>query len=179
MESLFSRASAVDVVQCALPSGEAAPLRRLTIRFGRASPDRLPEGVLPATYTVKPLVTFHGAAMFGELAVLRWLEVDGWEGVWLDTVHARRAWREMPNHAVPVALPAPAQALYDAIVQANGGRAGGSFDVMAWRGAHTIFVDYRGPGERPSRQTGRWIAAAISAGVSPNDLLIVVAADEG
>jgi hypothetical protein len=177
VESLFSRASALDVVQCALPSGERVALRRLTIRFGRASPDRLPEGSLPPTYTVKPLVTFHGAAMFGELAVLRWLEVDGWEGVWLDTFHARRAWREMPSRAVPVALPAPAQALYDAIVDANGGRAGGTFDVMAWRGAHTIFVEYKDPRDRPNRNESRWIAAAISAGVSPNDLLIVVSAD--
>ena len=178
MESLFSRASAVDVAQCALPSGERVSLRRLTIRFGRASPDRLPEGALPATYTVKPLVTFHGAAMFGELAVLRWLEVDGWEGVWLDTFHGRRAWREMPNRAEPVALPAPAQALYDAIVQANGGRAAGTFDVMAWRGAHTIFVEYKGPGDRANRNQPGWIAAAIASGVSPNDLLIVVAADD-
>jgi hypothetical protein len=177
VESLFERASAVDLAECTLPSGRRVPLRRLTVRFGTASPDRLPEGSLPATYTAKPLVTFHGAAMFGELAVLRWLEVDGWEGVWLDTVHGRKAWREMPTRAQPVALPPSQQALYDAIVAANGGRASGTFDVMAWRGAQTIFVEYREPDERPSRSMNRWIDAALTAGVSPNDLLLVVAAD--
>ena len=177
MQSLFARAISVDVVTCAVPSRRSVPVRRLVVRFGEASPNRLPEGSLPATYTVKPLVTFQGAAMFGELAVLRWLEVDGWSGVWLDTFHARKCWREMPTRAEPVALPPAAQALYDAIVAANGGRASGAFDVMAWRGAQTIFVEYRGPAERPNRNSARWIDAALDAGVSPNDLLIVVAAE--
>lgn len=176
MESLFARASAVEVVSVPLPSGAVVAMRCLTVRFGRASPDRLPEGSLPSTYVVKPLVTFHGAAMFGELALLRWLEVDGWQGVWLDTFHDRRAWQEMPSRGVPVALPAHAQAVYDAIVAANGGRASGTFDVMAWRGAHTIFVQYRAGDDVPNRHAPRWIEAALSAGISANDLLLVVAA---
>lgn len=176
MESLFARASAVDVVSCPLPSGVTVPVRRLHMRFGHASPDRLPHGSLPPTYTVKPLVTFRGAAMFGELAVLRWLQLDGWDGVWLDTVHARRCWRDMPTRAEPVILPVPQQRLYDRVVATNGGRASGFFDVMAWRGAHTIFVEYRGPGERANRNVTRWMDAALAAGVSPNDLLIVAAA---
>lgn len=178
MESLFARASSVDVVECALPSGRVVPLRRLTIRFGQASPDRLPEGSLPSTYTAKPLVTFHGAAMFGELAVLRWLEVDGWEGVWLDTTHARRCWREMPTRSDPVVLPPAAQRRYDAVVAANGGRASGTFDVMAWRGAQIIFVEYLGAHERMGRNAPRWIESALTAGVSPNDLLLVNARDD-
>ena len=173
MESLWARATQVELVPCRVGSGEVV-LRRLTVRFGQASPDRLPEGSLLATYTEKPLVTFNGAAMFGELAVLRWLEVDGWDGVWLDTTHARRFWRDMPTRSDPVALPPREQKLYDEIVAANDGRASGSFDVMAWRGTHTIFVDYEGPGSEPGRNRTRWMNAAISVGVSPNDMLIVV-----
>src|SRR4051812_12967924 len=75
VESLFARASSVDVVECRLPSGRVAHLRRLQLPLGRASPDRLPEGSLAPTYTSKPLVTFNGAAMFGELALLKWLEL--------------------------------------------------------------------------------------------------------
>ena len=175
MESLFSRASQVDIRDVALPSGRTVALRHLAVRFGRASPDRLKEGALPSTYTTKPLVTFNGDAMFGELAVLRWLEVDGWSGVWLDTVHGRKMWREMATQALPVALPPAAQTLYDRIVAANGGRASGAFDVMAWRGAQTIFVNYEAPRETPSRNRDRWIDAALDAGVSPNDLIIVSA----
>lgn len=173
MESLFSRATEVAAVACTLPSGRVVHLRRLEITLGRASPDRLKPGSLPETYTSKPLVTFNGAAMFGELAVLRWLEVDGWQGVWLDTVHGRKSWRDMPTVSSPVALPPAAQALYDRIVAENGGRAGGTFDVMAWRGAQFVFVEYAGPDERPHRNEGAWIDAALRAGVSENDMLIV------
>jgi hypothetical protein len=172
---LFARASEVAPTECVLPSGRVVRVRRLGVRFGRASPDRLPAGSLPATYTSKPLVTFNGAAMFGELAVLRWLEVDGWEGVWLDTFHGRKAWRQMPTAAASVVLPPNAQALYDRIVRANGGRASGTFDVMAWKGDHVIFVEYDGPDERPHRNQSAWIDAALDAGVSENDLFIVTA----
>jgi hypothetical protein len=175
MESLFERASSVEVVECTLPSGHVALIRHLTVRFGEASPNRLKPGALAASYASKPLVTFSGAAMFGELAVLRWLDVDGWDGVWLDTVHDRKNWRHMPTRSSPVMLPPPAQALYNRIVEANGGRASGAFDVMAWRGDHIIFVEYHGPGEKTHRNQRVWIDAALSAGVSANDLLIVAA----
>ncbi len=175
MESLFARAASVDVTEHALPSGRTAIIRRLSVRFGDASPNRLKPGSLPASYINKPLVTFSGAAMFGELAVLRWLEVDGWDGVWLDTEHDRTNWRHMPTRSSPVTLPPEQQALYDRIVEASGGRASGSFDVMAWRGTHTIFVEYAGPDEKPHRNQRHWIDAALTAGVSMNDLLIVAA----
>ena len=175
MESLFARAESVEIVECALQRG-VARIRRLTVRFGRASPDRPRAGTLAATYTGKPLVTFEGAAMFGELAVLRWLESDGWEGVWVDTFHGRKFWRAMPHRSAPVALPDAARALYDRIVAANGGRASGFFDVMAWRGGHTVFVEYKGPGDRSNANERRWIAAALAAGVSEHDLFVVAAA---
>jgi hypothetical protein len=175
VESLFARASSLELHEIVLPSGGTVSLRRLTVHFGTASPDRLKAGALPATYTSKPLVTFGGDAMFGELAALRWLEVDGWHGVWLDTFHGRKVWRDMPSRSTPVALPTEARALYDRIVAANGGKASGSFDVMAWRGGHTIFVEYKGPGDTPNRNAARWVEAALAAGVSPNDLLVVCA----
>jgi hypothetical protein len=173
VESLFARATSLELREMVLPSGHSVPLRHLTVRFGTASPDRLKEGALPATYTSKPLVTFGGDAMFGELALLRWLEVDGWQGVWLDTVHGRKSWRDMPTRATPVALPSKAHALYDRIVTQKGGRASGTFDVMAWRGSQTIFVEYLGPGEALGKHASRWIEAALDSGVSANDLLIV------
>lgn len=173
MQSLFARATQIEATDCRLPSGRVVRLRRLSLPLGTASPDRLKEGVLPATYTSKPLVTFDGAAMFGELAVLRWLNVDGWDGVWVDTFHGRKFWREMPNVSSPVTLPAPAQNLYDRIAAENGGKASGAFDVMAWRGGHIVFLEYKGPGDRPNKNEDRWIDAALSAGVPEPDLLLV------
>lgn len=173
MESLFARATRVDVISYPLPSGNVIQIRRLCVHFGRATPDRLKAGTLLPTYTSKTLVSFQGDAMFGELAVLRWLEVDGWQGVWVDTGHGRKLWREMPTRADTVTLPAQQQAIYDRIVASNGGRAGGFFDVMAWRGSHTIFLEYKGADERAPNNEATWIDAALHAGVSGNDLLIV------
>ncbi len=173
MQSLFARATHVEAIDCRLPSGRVVRIRRVAIPLGTASPNYLKEGVIPATYTSKPLVTFNGAPMFGELAVLRWLNVDGWDGVWVDTFHGRKFWREMPHVSSPVLLPLPAQALYDRIVAENGGKASGAFDVMAWRGAHTVFLEYKGPGDRSNKNEDRWIDAALRAGVAEPDLIIV------
>jgi hypothetical protein len=175
VESLFARAVAEPYV-CRVPSGQLVPIRRLRVAFGRASPEYLKPGTLAATYTAKPLVTFNGDAMFGELAIVRWLEVDGWDAVWLDTFHARKVWRAMPTKSAPIHLPPTQQRLYDRIVSANAGKASGSFDVMAWRGAQCIFLEYKGPGDRANKNEDRWIEAAIAAGVSPHDLFIVSSA---
>lgn len=178
MESLFARARGIELVDVTLPSGRVVQLRELRVIFGRATPDRLPEGALAASYTGKPLVSFDGAAMFGELALLRWLEVDGWQGAWLDTAHDRKAWREMPTRAHPVTLPQHAQTLYDAIVALNDGRASGAFSVMAWRSGQIIFVDYHDGGETMPRSRRRWMDAALDAGVAPADLLLATAAPQ-
>ena len=175
MHSLFARAARLDVVACRLPSRRELRLRRLVVRFGRASPEHLRPGTLAPSYTAKPLVTFEGAAMFGELAVLRWLERDGWEGAWVDTAHGRKFWREMPHRGAPILLPAPQRTLYERIVARNEGRASGFFDVMAWRDGQTVFVDYEAPGERAGRARAAWMDAALAAGVSEHDMLVVAA----
>ena len=46
---------------------------------------------------------------------------------------------------------------------------------MAWRDDHIIFVEYHGPDEQTHRNQRAWIDAALAAGVSANDLLIVAA----
>ena len=48
------------------------------------------------TYGNKPLVDMDGEPMFAELAILRHLQKDGWDGVWVDTFSRRYriAWEE-------------------------------------------------------------------------------------
>lgn len=174
MESLVSLAPSIDQQTVTLPDGSAVSIRTLRITFSRATPNRLPEGTLPRTYTSKPLVSVNGAAMFGELAIVRWLEKDGWDAVWMDTVHGAKFWKAMPHKSLPVALPPAARALYDAIKAANGGKASGAFDVMAWRNGDFAFLAYKGEGERSTRNESRWIAAALAAGVLPTQLWFVL-----
>lgn len=182
MQSLVALAQSIEQHPVTLPDGGTVAIRALRIAFSRATPSRLPEGTLPSTYTAKPLVSVNGAAMFGELAIVRWLEKDGWEGVWMDTFHGAKFWKSMPHKSLPVALPPAARALYDAIKVANGGKASGAFDVMAWRNGDFAFLEYKGAGDRSNRNEARWIAAALTAGVLPTQLWFVlhpVASAEG
>ena len=174
MESLVSLAPSIEQRTVTLPDGSMTAIRALRIAFSRATPNRLPEGTLPRTYTSKPLVSVNGAATFGELAIVRWLEKDGWGGVWMDTFHGAKFWNAMPHKSTPVALPPAAQKLYDAIKVANGGKASGAFDVMAWRNGDFAFLEYKGEGDRSNRNESRWISAALAAGVLPTQLWFVL-----
>ena len=174
MESLVSLASSIGQHPVTLPDGSTVSIRALRVAFSRATPNRLADGTLPRTYTTKPLVSVNGAAMFGELAIVRWLEKDGWDAVWMDTFHGAKFWKAMPHKSPPVALPPSARALYDAIKVANGGKASGAFDVMAWRNGDVAFLEYKGQGDRSNRNEARWVAAALAAGVLPTQLWFVL-----
>jgi hypothetical protein len=173
VESLVARSPGIELTPVRISSSLTVAIRTLTVAFARATPDRLRAGVLAATYTSKPLVSVGGDAMFGELAIVRTLERDGWEGVWVDTFHGRRFWRAMPHRGDPVALPPAARARYDVIVAANDDRASGFFDVLAWRGGQFVYLEDKGAGDRPNRNALRWMAAALDAGVTPGELWFV------
>ena len=118
-----------------------------------SSPERLPAGVLAKTYTNKPLVHIDGEDLFGELALLRLLQKDAWDGVWVDTFHGngREAlfWTAMPHRSVSIQLE-PSSAgrhIYDRIKDHRYGRIGGFFDILAWRGEELIFIEYKGPSD--------------------------------
>lgn len=68
--------------------------------------------------------------MFFELAVLRRLEFDGWEGVSLDSFHGRTSLDGNAHGSSPGVLPPAANKLYERIIAPKGGRASGAFDVM-------------------------------------------------
>ena len=173
MESLTARAHSLAVREVATPGGATVPVRAMDVRFGRATPDRLKPGTLPPPHGDKPLVSVGGDAMFGELALVRWLERDGWDAVWIDASRAVRFWRGMPHRELPVALPPAARATFDAIVATNDGHVRGFFDVLAWRAGQAMLLAYKAPGEALSRAERAWIGAAVRAGISPHDLWIV------
>jgi hypothetical protein len=128
-----------------LEGGDGSPIEpeRWTVRFPRAEPLYLGDGVLKRTYTAKPLVASFGQPLFGELAIVECLQRDGWTGVWVDTYHgAELFWRDMPQRSSNVDLSAEPEALhvYRGIVAEHGKR-GGFFDVFAWRQTQLLFVE--------------------------------------
>jgi hypothetical protein len=74
------------------------------------------------SYKIKPLVEIEGEPLFGELAILRLLQKDGWDGVWVDTYHDK-FWKGLPDRTTPCSLSVKAQKIYDKIVARHGNMA--------------------------------------------------------
>jgi hypothetical protein len=151
-------------------------IQSLRIQFPPASPRYPSNDKLPKTYRSKPLVVVADEILFGELAILRYLQMDGWQGVWVDTFHGRGKkkvlWSGMPPNGYGN-LTSDAEALYDNIVQANDGKSSGFFDVFAWKNGEFVFIEYKGAGDSSNQNEMRWINAALKCGVQPEELFFV------
>ena len=66
-----------------------------------------------------------------------------------------------------------AELLYDRIVEANGGKSSGFFDVFAWNNEKIVFIEYKGEGDSPNKNETKWINSAIRCGVRTEDLIFV------
>ncbi len=177
MNLLRALATEIRLESVSLPSGQLAALTEWIVPFAEANPNRLSPGVLSSSYTSKPLVEVDGASVFGELAIVRLLERDGWSAVWADTYHGK-FWRGMPHESQPVELPPEAAGVYHRIA-GNKGSPSGCFDVIAWHDGHTVFLEYKGPRDRPNKNEPAWIESALQVGVPPEDLLLVAATRPG
>ena len=132
------------------------------------------------TYLTKPVMTVDKKTiLFGELAILRYLEKDGWKGVWVDAFHSRGGkdalWSDMPPRGAAPPFPPRVSTMFNAIREKNGGKLFGFFDVFAWKsdGDDYLFIEYKGKDDSPNSNESPWINAAISAGIKPEQLCIV------
>ena len=152
-------------------------IESLKIHFPSATIPHLLDESLSKTYRSKPMVVVNEEILFGELAILRYLQMDGWDGVWVDTFHGRGTkkvvWSNLPPNGFGK-LTVEAENLYDSIVQANDGKSSGFFDVFAWKDGEFIFLEYKGQGDSPNRNETRWINAALKSGVRPESLFFVI-----
>lgn len=171
-----------------LPSGRIIEVPAWVIHFPPALPDRLPSDAtywkqphrrLPGSYLNKPLVDVEGEPLFGELAIARWLERDGWDAVWVDSYHSSKKnnlfWRNLPDRSEPFDLSSAAIAYnaYQKIHLINNG-VGGFFDVLAWKQDRVVYVEYKGAGDRPNKNETRWLDSALTASVAETDLYFVL-----
>ena len=175
MEKLRSLALSSRSEQRLTDSGTVA-IESLKIHFPAATPRHLLDESLSKTYRSKPLVLVNNEALFGELAILRYLQMDGWDGVWIDTFHGRGRrkvfWSNLPpsGHGI---LSVEAESLYDKIIVANSGKSSGFFDVFAWKNGVFIFLEYKGEGDSSNRNEKKWINTAIKCGIPPENLFFV------
>ncbi len=153
--------------QVNLQSGRAVQVAKCLMRFRPwiGKPIR-------NTYGGKAVIDFGGEAVFAELAILRSLKNDGWDGVWVDSY--RRKFRiDLPERADACDLPPKPKKLFDAIVTIKGSRSG-CWDVFAWRTNEFLFAESK----RMRRDSMRlsqfqWLDAAIQVGLPLSSFLIV------
>lgn len=123
-------------------------------------------------------VELDGEHLFAELAVLRLLERDGWEGRWVTThggAHGEiwkllTKWRDAPRaeqRHVPIE-DERARQLLASIAHANKpARYTGCWDVYAWRGGEHVFVackrDSASSKDRLKRPQEEWMRMALAA----------------
>jgi hypothetical protein len=138
--------------------------------------DKLNDG----SYLNKPVVTIDkNTILFGELAILRYLEKDGWKGVWVDAFHSNgeedKLWTGMPPNGIAPTLPQRVAEKFQAIKQRNGGKLHGFFDIFAWKGDgdEFLFIEYKGMGDSSNDNELKWINAAMAEGIRAEQMYIV------
>lgn len=112
----------------------------------------------------KPIVEWDGEPVYPELAVARLLEKNGFDAVWIDNYRGK-FWASMSQQRT---LPDAAREAYARILQANGGKRGGFWDVMAWKESAFVFVELKQNTaeckDRISEKQRNWLQAALRAG---------------
>ena len=120
------------------------------------------------------MVDVDGEHLFAELAILRLLERDGWEGRWIHTSAGGEItkyltdWRDVSRQeqkSRPIQHDG-ARALLYAIADRSGNRYGGCWSVFAWRENSYAFFDAKRQTAKESEQLkpaqAAWVRAALS-----------------
>lgn len=112
----------------------------------------------------KPIVEWNGESVYPELAVARLLGKHGLDAVWIDSYRGK-VWESMSQQRT---LPDAAREAYARILQANGGKRGGFWDVMAWKQSEFAFIELKQNTpecrDRISEKQRNWLQAALRAG---------------
>jgi hypothetical protein len=95
---------------------------------------------LDRTYLSKPVVLdTEKNGVWAELAFLDQFKQKGYDGVWLDTFH-KRIWKNSEKLIKFNDLP---ERIKDILNSVNGGRGGGRWDLVIWKGSKIKFVELK------------------------------------
>jgi hypothetical protein len=124
---------------------------------------------IPDTYGGKAVLDCHGEPLFAELAILRLIQTQGWQGVWADTY--RQKFRQfMPPRSC--GLPEHAQAFLDRVNVRRKWPAGCP-DVLAWGEGQYLFVEAKQKRKDRIRKTQLvWLESALNSGLPLECFLI-------
>lgn len=151
-----------------LPSGRKEKLPKATPQFFKW------KGEFPwSTYGGKPILDLRGEPLYAEFVILRLLEAEGWDGVWVNNVHRGpfpTSWTPSPVKVFPP--PQPLDWLER--IYARNGKRSGAFDILAWQGDDVLFAEAKHSGKDELRLSQKaWVEAALHEGVPLRSLLVV------
>ncbi len=135
---------------------DAIPKQSVCFRLWKGSP-------IADTYGNKAILDCDGEPVFAELAILRSLQKEGFDGVWVDGF--RKCFRR--SRSEDCILPPHASEFFDSIVRANDGKRAGCWDMFAWKDGEYLFVEPKRRDRDRMRDTQvKWLQAALRAGVA-------------
>lgn len=147
------------------------------LRFDRWNGDRMEHDFNKGE---SAMIDLYGEHLFGEIAILRLLEIDGWSGRWVNTFGSGKSakfltsWEsDRPNKDqphVPIEEPEPRQ-LFAKVFRENGRKYAGCWDVFAWKDGSCLFAEAKAQrmkrassprcGDRPNENQSSWLKAAL------------------
>ena len=162
-----------------LPSGKTVDVPTCLVDFkawtrkdknGRAI--KLDSSVI-STFGNKEILDHQGEPVFAELAILRVLTADGWNGRWVTNhwgrPHFRAGLLDQPRCELP-----PAQAALFRRIETTKGSPGGCWDVFSWRDSEVLFVEAkRNKKDQINQKQKEWLEAAMKVGISLAHFMIV------
>jgi hypothetical protein len=137
---------------------------------------------LPTSWATKPGVDWAGHRTCAELYVLRLIEYGGWNGVWVNAYghprfrpEFRRVWFTEGDGFPSLEEAGAPDGVADRFksVMNRNGRAGGCWDLVAWRSDGGVgFLEVKLKDSALSSQR-RWLESARAEGFSADDFLLV------
>ena len=106
----------------------------------------------------KPFVECDGSKVYPELAILSLLQKAEWDGRWVDDWPLPATFWRSQTEQCP--LPNAARLIYDRIIQVKNGKAGGCWDVLAWRSDQFLCIESKQPKEPLKKNQKDWLEAA-------------------
>jgi len=120
-------------------------------------------------YNNKPIIDCEGQPLFAELAVLKILKKEGWDGFWIDA-YRRKFHIAMPSKTeVAFSPPKDKLELLNQIWNKTGKKFSGSWDIFAWKGDNIKFIELKHAKKDKMRENqDNFYQTAISLGM-PED----------
>ena len=149
-----------------LPSGGTVQIPKVTPVFNRWSGKPIMDN-----YNNKLILVYENEPVFAELAILRILQSDKWNGVWVDTY--RKAYRTSYWPKDSIQLPLEQAKLLQSIYK-KAGSDKGCWDVFCWKDELCLFVETKRKGYDKIRDTQKhWLESAIQCGLPLTSFLVV------